>query len=532
MIFLTGSRKKYVYILSLLFPVTHEYLYTMFLSKRKITRENISGSKNLPFFGEGGYVLILTLSYILSRYLFYLKDGYFTARPLYFAKQYLDPILLENDLLASLFHLHSQPPLFNFFLGIVLKISPEPAITYELLFKTAGLIIPILLFSILSMLGIKRLIAFLITFVFMFNPTLFLYENLLYYTHFEAFFILLSIFFLLRWGLRSNTKDIIFFFLSLLCLGMTRSLFHPFFFFFLVIVFAIFIYKNNKKHLSKVFLYCSLFVLIPFVLICTKNLVVYDFFGTSSWTGMSLWIKANTYLSEQLEELEKKGIVSPLAIKAALDVFRPITNYFDDKELESMGYGHPADSEILKNSRKPNYNHKGFVKLSKQLFRDSFSLIRLDPKAFGFYTLGSYSLTLWHSSDSVHALFEDNMKILNQLEGFYRFLNFGFFGVKSRHSDPRLWVRTVFVSGFFLFFYLLTLINLFKKEGPMPFAIKLICLFCLTIHAYTIAVSSFIEFGENNRFRFPVDSAFLILMMGNISCFFKKPQKKSNPDYL
>jgi len=61
----------------------------------------------------------------------------------------------------------------------------------------------------------------------------------------------------------------------------------------------------------------------------------------------------------------------------------------------------------------------------------------------------------------------------------------------------------------------------------MPFATKAACLFCLMIHVYTIAVSSFIEFGENNRYRFPVDAAFLILMAANITCFFKNTKAKT-----
>lgn len=481
----------------------------------------------LPFLGEGGYILILSLAYILSRCLFYFKGGYFIARPLLFANHYLDPVLLEHDLFASLFHLHSQPPLFNLFLGLVLKISPDPAVSYELLFKTAGLIMPVFLFSILSMLGIKRLIAFLVTLVFMFNPTLFLYENLLYFTHFEAFFILSAIFFLLRWSTYSNTREIIFFFLSLLCLGMIRSLFHPVFFLCLIILLVIFMHYNHRKHLAKVFVYASLCVLIPFALLCAKNLVVYDFFGTSSWTGMHLWVKANTYSSEQLEEFEKDGLVSPLGVKAELDVFKSIDNYFNDKELRDLACTHPADCNILRSSGKPNCNHKGFVTLSKQLAEDAFSLVRMDPKAFAFYTLGSYSLTLWHSSDSVHALFEDNMQILNRLEGFYRYLHFGFLGVKNRHSDPRIWIRTIVVSLFLMFFYVLTIFHLYKREGPMPFATKAACFFCLMIHVYAIAVSSFIEFGENNRYRFPVDAAFLILMAGNITCFFENFRAKA-----
>jgi len=482
---------------------------------------------SLPPAGEGGYVLALVLVYIFSRTLFSLKGGYFTARPLFFAKQYLDPVLLENDLLAGLLHLHSQPPLFNFFLGLVLKISPDPALTYELLFKTAGLLIPILLFGTLSNLGIRRFFAFLISLVFMLNPTLFLYENLLYYTHFEAFFILLAGFCLSQWNKAPTILNSVCFSLSLLCLGMIRSLFHPLFFIILIAVLAGFCLHSHRKTAARTLVLASLLIFIPMALLCTKNLLLYDFFGTSSWTGMSLWIKANTHLEEQLEEFEHRGIVSPLGVKAELEVFKTIDNYFDEKKLAEIGCHHPADCNILKSSGKPNYNHAGYTVLSRQLFKDAFALIRRDPGAFAFYTLGSYSLTLWHSSDSVHALFEDNMKILYPVERIYRFLNFGVFGIQNRHSDTRLWNRTILVSAIMVLVYGVTVVNLLKQNSRMPFGMKMVCLFCLIIHTYTIAVSSFIEFGENNRFRFPVDSAFLILIIANLSTFLRKAQEKS-----
>ncbi|MDX1390037.1 MAG: hypothetical protein R3344_12655, partial [Acidobacteriota bacterium] len=39
--------------------------------------------------------------------------------------QYLDPEILREDLTRGLFYLHAQPPLFNLFLGIVVKLFPE-----------------------------------------------------------------------------------------------------------------------------------------------------------------------------------------------------------------------------------------------------------------------------------------------------------------------------------------------------------------------------------------------------------------------
>jgi hypothetical protein len=186
-----------------------------------------STGKLFSRFQESGPALIILLIATAFRLVFILKGGSFIATPLSFAYQYLDPLLLKNDLMRSLLYLHSQPPLFNLFLGIVLKVSPLPSVSYDILFKTAGVLIPLIFYSILVFLGIKRLLALLITIAFMLNPTLILYENLLYYSYVEAFFVLLAIFFLLRWGKEKKFSDLGLFWMSLLCLVMIRSLFHP-----------------------------------------------------------------------------------------------------------------------------------------------------------------------------------------------------------------------------------------------------------------------------------------------------------------
>ncbi len=163
----------------------------------------------------------------------------------------------------------------------------------------------------------------------------------------------------------------------------------------------------------------------------------------------------------------------------------------------------------------PNFNHSGYIIVSQQLLRDALALIRYQPSHFLFYTLGSYSLTLWHSSDSVHGLFENNMAVLKNLESVYRFLHFGFLGVESK-LDAGMWGRTIIMSVLFAVVYASTIILTFNKNDRISPAIMTLCIFCLVIHAYTISVSSIIEFGENNRFRFPVDMAFVVMTAGNI----------------
>ena len=225
-----------------------------------------------------------------------------------------------------------------------------------------------------------------------------------------------------------------------------------------------------------------------------------------------------------------EAVISSLAVQAELEAFRALDQYPDGKKLMAAACHHPADCEPFKTTGRPNFNHTGYIDLSRQLWKDSLAIIRDDPGRFAFQTLGSYSLTLWYASDSVHGLFKSNMEILEPLESAYRYLYFGFFGVQNRHSDARMWLRTACVSLLFLVFYAGAIVQVFRARSGREIAIAGLCLFCMLIHAYTIAVSSIIEFGENNRFRFPVDGAFLVLMAGCLMAFFPSLRRKRMSD--
>jgi hypothetical protein len=206
-----------------------------------------------------------------------------------------------------------------------------------------------------------------------------------------------------------------------------------------------------------------------------------------------------------------------VALRADQLPFRPIADFTHDGLLKIDDCHHPADCNEMRPEDWPNYNHIGFVSLSGQLGRDALHLIRHDPGAFWRSTLSAFSLSLWFASDSVHALFQKNMKVLKPLEDLYRYAFFGFLDIKSRHSDPRVWVRAWCVGLLFAVFYALTIIQALRYQATRErFAIVLVCLFCMLTHAFVLLVSSGIEWGENPRFRFPVDGAFCILVVGNI----------------
>ncbi len=455
-------------------------------------------------------LLALAAVFMASRLWFAHAGGAYVAGPLNSAKQFLDVTLLQHDLLRSLWYLHSQPPLFNLFLGLVLKAASDPGLLYEVCFRAGGLLVPLFMYGTLAMLGANRLAAFLATVVFMLNPSLILYESLLYYTHAEGVLIMAAVFFLARWGLRTRPADLAGFWLLLACLGLTRSLFHPVFFIGLALAMALYLRRQQRPVNS--FAIAAVLAMLPLAAWCLKNLIIFGFFGTSSWAGMSLWTKTNGYAPDQLGEFHSRGLISATALRAELLPFQPIENFTRDGLLAIDDCHHPADCRELRPGGYPNFNHIGYVALSRQLGRDALQLILHDPAAFCFNTAGAFSLTLWYASDSVQALFADNMAVLAPLERLYRYVFFGFLGVKSRHSDPRLWVRTVCVSLLFALAYGSAIVQALRRQNtPERFAAVLVCLFCMLAHAFVLATSSIIEFGENPRFRFPVDGAFCMI---------------------
>src|SRR5688500_4689088 len=70
-----------------------------------------------------------------SRWLFHAEGIRFDSTSLGWFWQFVDPALLREDYLRSIFYLHAQPPLFNAYLGGVLQVAPRHA--YEVFWGCA-----------------------------------------------------------------------------------------------------------------------------------------------------------------------------------------------------------------------------------------------------------------------------------------------------------------------------------------------------------------------------------------------------------
>src|SRR5664279_63205 len=102
--------------------------------------------KNIGSFGQ---VLIITTVFIVSRVIVFSFGLHLNIRALSSYWQYLDLYTLKHHLLMGVWYDHAQPPVFNLFLGLILKISgSRTTLIFTCILKLITLTNAILLFSI------------------------------------------------------------------------------------------------------------------------------------------------------------------------------------------------------------------------------------------------------------------------------------------------------------------------------------------------------------------------------------------------
>ena len=101
-------------------------------------------------------LLLIISVFVLSRIVYFIVGIRFDHTPLMWFWQYADAGLLRNNLLETVYYLHSQPPLFNLFLGAILKSFPgHESLVFGLIYKALGLALAVSLFVLMRSLRIR-----------------------------------------------------------------------------------------------------------------------------------------------------------------------------------------------------------------------------------------------------------------------------------------------------------------------------------------------------------------------------------------
>ncbi len=433
--------------------------------------------------------------------------------------QFLDPLLLRHRLAESLFYLHSQPPLFNLFLGVMLKLFPgavSPA--FHFVYLLLGMALYATVFGLMRRLGVSRATALMVSTWFMVSPSFALYQHFLFYTMPVAALLAASALLYYEVLEKQRPTVALLFFGVLFMLCSLRATYHLLYY--LLLTGAVLVPCVRRRKMI------ALAALVPLVLLSAlyvKNLVVLGFFGTSSWMGMNL--ASHTMQRLPMGERRRMASRGELSEVTLAPRFHPVDSY-PEKYRHTDGFPDvPALREAKKSTGADNYNHLAYISISQDYLKDHLYIIRHRPRVF-FGSLACAWACYSQPSSSLPVL-SSNRRHMVLMEHLYDRI---FYGVTPSRAwlalqskvTPAHWRRHHPLRGLFscltiglpllvISALLLTADRRRAAAGLGRSQRALLLFLCFNI-IYTAVIGNLSECGENYRFRFESDPLYVVLL--------------------
>jgi hypothetical protein len=437
----------------------------------------------------GFVALVFVASELLARALG-IRFAWETLGTLY---QYLDPALLRSDLARSLYYLHAQPPLFNLALGWVLKLFPDShALAFSLLIGLSGLALLLSMSWLMARLGVRSGVAGAVLVVFALSPNFLVYSHWLFYTLPVALMLAAACVALALYSETGRKLPLAAFAGLAFAVMMTRSTFHPLWLVAVLLALLPIVDSGKRRDLG----IASLAALFAVGLLFLKNAVLVGSFGASTWLGLSL-SKRWPLSQDEVRELKETGVIPPYWER------RP---YQEPTELAVHGFFgneeprvHPALDAPYKTNGEPNFNHRDYAAISRNLLEANLRLIRGYPRRYLERTATAVLLFLQPGPNSVHFLVDYDFERVHRYRDFvtrYFFLG-GRVERPIRMMEPR-------ANLLLLLFPSLIGVGVWKLfRGPTEH--RALHAFMLVAVLWTTAVSNLVEIGENDRMRWEIE---------------------------
>lgn len=447
-------------------------------------------------------VLLTILVFIISRFIYYKYFHIkFDASTLINAWQYIDPYLLQNDLLRSVFYLHSQPPLYNLFLGIILKLFPNPTQfiqVFNVIYLLFGVALAVSLYLILIKLKVSKILSFLLTSLFIINPSVVLYESWLFYAYPIILLLCLSVLFLLRLLSNDSFRDSFIFFCILAMIVLTRSIFHLLWF----VLFVLILLGVKRHRWKRTITACAIpFLVILFIYV--KNFLVFGTFTTgSAFVGQNLAALVRPIVSEdEISSLIKDDIISKTFV---MPIFSKVSAYKPYIKTERTGI--PTLDEEVKWTGEVNTQHLAYLHIARQCGKDALYIIRKHPKSYIAKLIKYYRRYFYPSSFFwTKFKYEGNYGNVEEAIRLYnRFLYGQFYFPKSKIGFFFLLGIPVLV----IYSMYLIIINLSSKHGNIVLGVTILFMFITIMLVNTACLLTW----EHERFRFMLEPYYLMLL--------------------
>ena len=284
--------------------------------------------------------MIIVLAGFASQVFFHLTGGRFDGggldRNIYFVMQLLDPRLLAGKLAESLWYMHIQPPLYNFFVGIGLKLFPSAyALAFEAVYLLIGLALAWTIYRMMRLLGVVRWLALAVTILYQIGPADMFFRNWFFYSYPIMALLILAGYFMMRYLHNGGNTHGWLFFALIMSIVLTRVVYHPAWFAIITVGLMIMM-KNRRRQIT---IMAAGPALIVFLWLA-KNYYLFGSFSMNTQLGWSLAKIATQFLTtEEMKELQAEGKISVLAGIPANQRYEIYLDYMDGVET----YWHPVD---------------------------------------------------------------------------------------------------------------------------------------------------------------------------------------------
>ncbi len=438
-------------------------------------------------------VAAVTLVFVVSTAVFFLAGVRLDLGPLTGRGsmwwQTLDPSLLQHHLLSSLWYLHSQPPLFNAFFGILLKLPTELRLpTAVLCYWTMGWILAVSCFLLLKELGISAGAALVVTTFVVVSPDVVLYENLLFYTYPTAVLITVAAFCLVRYVRSQSCRYGAGYFVSVALIILLNSTFQwPWLFLVCAPLLVLRRHRNRSLRL------CA----VPLMLVLAwyaKNAAIFGTYSTSSWLGMNL--DKITVLAAPPQQIRNLIVHKELTPLASVRPFRDPTAYVPHfTSFHKTGV--PALDERLKRDGSPNFNNLIYVGVSADYLRNDLHYIELAPLRYAKNVVRASEIFL-EPADQYGYVGQN----YSHIAGYARFFDAEFELQPGRPTNS-LFPGVAHIAYEKLAEIVITLFGvpwlIWRRRRDVITTIGLGFVWLSVV--YVIVVVNLVELGENNRFR-------------------------------
>ncbi len=441
--------------------------------------------------------LAVLAAYFATRF-FYARLGLvLDADPLRYFWQYLDVEQLRTNLLEAVYYQHTQPPLYNLYLGLGLKTG-HPLLFFRAAAIAFGLGLHLGIYALARQLRVRAWLAAAAAITFALSPASILMETWLFYGYPVASLVVTSAVLLHR-GLARGRSGALFGGLALMAVVvLTRSLFHLAWMMAalaLVLIFA----RRRKRALA--------LALIPLALgasVYVKNWVVFGRPVASTWMGFSLSRLTTTKLDAmERDELMRDGVLSELADSAP---WLPIDRYPREyREVPEAWRDIPVLAEARRSTNQPNFNHAGYLRVGEVFGRDARAVLERIPEVWLESTEHAWQLHFLPIHD--YTFFHEHRRAagepMRRIEQVYEAAmgSFAFAGWRWEEPMPPFEERPGWLWAIATALAIVVAVAVAIRRRRER-ATSATLLYCAMTIVFVAVVGNSLEVGENQRFRF------------------------------